>query len=96
MTSTAPAAPAPPASAPEIASAVSALGPGPLTEEGLVRHIHPLFSRVLQRQEIYLSNHSLGRPLDREEQLLLHGEARVRLLPQRLDGRPETGARRHE
>lgn len=50
---------------PEIASAVAALGDGALTEEGLVRHIHPLFSRVLGRKEIYLSNHSLGRPLDR-------------------------------
>lgn len=47
-----------------IARAVEALGPGPLTEEGLVRHVHPLFSRVLKRKEIYLANHSLGRPLD--------------------------------
>lgn len=30
----------------------------------LVRHIHPLFSRVLKREGIYLANHSLGRPLD--------------------------------
>jgi kynureninase len=43
---------------------VAALGPGPLEEPSLIRHIHPLFSRVLQRQEIYLANHSLGRPLD--------------------------------
>lgn len=49
---------------PRIASAVRAMGPGPLSEEGLVRHIHPLFSRVLARREIYLANHSLGRPLD--------------------------------
>ncbi|MBK7405740.1 MAG: aminotransferase class V-fold PLP-dependent enzyme [Phycisphaerales bacterium] len=40
------------------------MGGGPLTEEGLRRHIHPLFSRVLRREEIYLANHSLGRPLD--------------------------------
>lgn len=38
---------------------------GPLTEAGLVEHIHPLFSRALARTgEIYLANHSLGRPLD--------------------------------
>ncbi len=46
--------------------AVSALGPAPLREEALVHWIHPLFSRVLHRagDEIYLANHSLGRPLD--------------------------------
>ena len=49
----------------DIADAVAALGPVPLTEESLVRHIHPLFSRVLARKEIYLANHSLGRPPDR-------------------------------
>jgi kynureninase len=49
---------------PAIAEAVAALGEGPLTEEGLRRHIHPLFSRVLARTEIYLANHSLGRPPD--------------------------------
>ncbi len=47
-----------------IRSAAAALGPGPLREDALVRHVHPLFSRVLQRRELYLSNHSLGRPLD--------------------------------
>lgn len=47
-----------------IAAAVAALGPDALTEASLVRHIHPLFSRVLRRDEIYLANHSLGRPLD--------------------------------
>ncbi len=36
----------------------------PLTEENLRTHVHPLFSRVLARDEIYLANHSLGRPLD--------------------------------
>ncbi len=49
-----------------IAAAVAALGPGPLTEEGIARHVAPLFSRVLARHggQIYLANHSLGRPLD--------------------------------
>lgn len=47
-----------------ILQAVAAMGPGPLTERGLISHIHPLFSRVLERREIYLANHSLGRPLD--------------------------------
>ncbi|MFN9993732.1 MAG: aminotransferase, partial [Phycisphaerales bacterium] len=47
-----------------ISKAASGLGEGPLSEELLVRHIHPLFSRVLQRDGIYLANHSLGRPLD--------------------------------
>jgi kynureninase len=38
---------------------------GPLTEPALAEHIHPLFSRALARTgEIYLANHSLGRPLD--------------------------------
>lgn len=48
----------------EIQARVAELGPGPLEESSLIRSIHPLFSRVLQRQEIYLANHSLGRPLD--------------------------------
>jgi kynureninase len=43
---------------------VSKLGDGPLTEAGLREHIWPLFSRVLKRSEIYVANHSLGRPLD--------------------------------
>jgi len=47
-----------------ISEAISAIGDGPLTEDGLCRHVFPLFSRVLQRDEIYLANHSLGRPLD--------------------------------
>lgn len=48
-----------------IAEQVRKLGPGPLTEDGLREHIWPLFSRVLAREDIYLANHSLGRPLDR-------------------------------
>lgn len=51
-----------------IEEAVAKLGNGPLTESGLVEHIHPLFSRTLNRNqstdEIYLANHSLGRPMD--------------------------------
>jgi len=44
---------------------VSKLGTGPLTEEALREHVWPLFSRTLSRdKEIYLANHSLGRPLD--------------------------------
>ena len=42
----------------------SALADAPLTEEAVVAHVHPHFSRVLAREEIYLANHSLGRPLD--------------------------------
>jgi len=38
---------------------------GALSEAGLREHVWPRFSRVLQRDEIYLANHSLGRPLDR-------------------------------
>ncbi|WP_447969092.1 aminotransferase class V-fold PLP-dependent enzyme [Nitrospira sp. M1] len=44
--------------------ALAALGSGPLEEHALRTHIHPLFSHVLRRQETYLANHSLGRPLD--------------------------------
>ncbi len=51
-----------------ITKAVARLGNEPLSEAGLIEHIHPLFSRVLARNqrtdEIYLANHSLGRPLD--------------------------------
>ncbi len=51
-----------------IQSAVDQLGPGPLIESKIIEHIHPLFSRVLERNkssnEIYLANHSLGRPMD--------------------------------
>ncbi|MCO5297852.1 MAG: aminotransferase class V-fold PLP-dependent enzyme [Fimbriimonadaceae bacterium] len=48
-----------------VESQVAKLGAGPLTEAGLREHIWPLFSRVMARDEIYLANHSLGRPLDR-------------------------------
>lgn len=53
---------------PTIADATSRLPDGPLTEGALVEHIHPLFTRALARDhEIYLANHSLGRPLDQTE-----------------------------
>ncbi len=50
----------------ELEAAVAAMGPGPLTESALQRHVAPLFSRVRAgfRDRIYLANHSLGRPLD--------------------------------
>jgi len=49
-----------------IEAAVAALGPGPLNEGALQRHVAPLFSRhkLLYGDRIYLANHSLGRPLD--------------------------------
>lgn len=47
------------------------MGPGALSESGLRDHVFPLFSRVLERGresgEIYLANHSLGRPMDAVE-----------------------------
>ena len=49
---------------PQIRQAVDALGAGPLTEDALVQHVFPLFTRVLARPDIYVANHSLGRPLD--------------------------------
>jgi kynureninase len=36
-----------------------------LDEPWLKQHVWPRFSRVLKREEIYLANHSLGRPPDR-------------------------------
>lgn len=51
-----------------IKDAVSHLADEALSESAVVEHLHPLFSRVLARNErtdeIYLANHSLGRPLD--------------------------------
>ena len=47
-----------------IEAAVEAHGPGRLTADAIARHLRPLFSRTLARREIYLANHSLGRPLD--------------------------------
>ncbi len=60
-----------------ITDSVRRLGDGPLTEHGLREAVWPLFSRVLNRPvhpalrdrpEIYLANHSLGRPLDQTAQ----------------------------
>ncbi len=51
-----------------IEAQVAKLGSGLLTEAGLREHVWPLFSRAMAgdkaRNEIYLANHSLGRPLD--------------------------------
>ena len=51
-----------------IETQIAKLGSGPLTEVGLREHVWPLFSRAMAgdkaRNEIYLANHSLGRPLD--------------------------------
>ncbi len=58
---------------PTIADAVQSLGSGPLTEDSVRECLWPLFNRVQTRPahpklngraEIYLANHSLGRPLD--------------------------------
>jgi len=60
----------------KIQQALTALGSEPLEEHSLLTHIHPLFSKVLRRQETYLANHSLGRPLDQTQfdiqQALVH------------------------
>jgi kynureninase len=49
-----------------IEAAVAALGAGALTEDGVQRHLAPLFARhkLAYGDRIYLANHSLGRPLD--------------------------------
>lgn len=51
-----------------IEKTVARMDTGPLTESEVIEHLHPLFSRTLARNErsneIYLANHSLGRPLD--------------------------------
>ena len=41
------------------------MAPPRLAEAHLRREIWPRFSRVMKRDEIYLANHSLGRPPDR-------------------------------
>src|SRR4051794_647394 len=53
-----------------IEAALQGLGSDPLDEASIYRDVAPLFSRVLARAggEIYLANHSLGRPLDVTEQ----------------------------
>lgn len=51
-----------------IQDAVARLGGSPLQEPSVIEHLHPLFTRALARNdtsgEIYLANHSLGRPPD--------------------------------
>lgn len=56
-----------------------------MAEAGLREHVWPLFSRVLgsNRKEIYLANHSLGRPLD---QTALDVQRGLDLWYERLDG----------
>lgn len=52
-----------------IADAVAGLGDAPLTEDRCREHLWPLFTRTIEAVsksgELYLANHSLGRPLDR-------------------------------
>jgi len=66
-------APTQPAFSSIISESVQRMGSGPLTEQGLREAVWPLFGRSLDRPnhpklknrpEIYLANHSLGRPLD--------------------------------
>jgi kynureninase len=45
-------------------ASLTELGEGPLSAAFIQSRVRPLFSRVLERIEIYLANHSLGRPLD--------------------------------
>ncbi len=47
-----------------LSQSIAALGDAPLNEALLCRHIFPLFSKVLAGDDVYLANHSLGRPLD--------------------------------
>jgi kynureninase len=56
-----------------LVDAVAAMGSCALTEDGLRRHVFPLFSKALARPGIYLANHSLGRPLDQTEDDLREG-----------------------
>ncbi len=58
-----------------IAEAAAALGPGPLTEKGVVRIVRPLFSEALVSGEIYLTTHALGRPPDRMQADVREGAA---------------------
>jgi kynureninase len=66
-----------------ISAQVEKLGNGPLTEDALREHIWPLFSRARSStEEIYLANHSLGRPLDQTSHDIQRG---VDLWYDRLD-----------
>ncbi|MBV9154940.1 MAG: aminotransferase, partial [Acidobacteriaceae bacterium] len=66
-----------------LSEAVAFLGPGPLQEETLERYIFPLFSKALTKREIYLANHSLGRPLD---QTAVDVAEAIELWQTKLDG----------
>ena len=66
-----------------IQKAVAALGQGALDESRLCTYIHPLFSQVLRRKEIYLANHSLGRPLD---QTIIDVQAALASWYEKMDG----------
>lgn len=61
---------------------------GPLTEDLVTHHIRPLFSRCLRQGEIYLANHSLGRPLDSVRESVTEA---VRLWEDRLDASWDEG-----
>ena len=56
---------------------LSELDASPLTENDLRNHVWPMFSRVIrscrERGEIYLANHSLGRPLDHSAEHIKEG-----------------------
>ena len=54
----------------DIATAVSALNNQSLSEEQVCKHLHPLFKETLKisASNIYLANHSLGRPLDKTKE----------------------------
>src|SRR6516162_9367401 len=60
-----------------IEAAVAAMGPDALTEAGLSTHVARLFARTLgeTRDLVYLANHSLGRPLDADEDDVREGIA---------------------
>jgi len=60
-----------------IETAVAALGDGALEESTLQRHVAPLFERMRAQSpgEVYLANHSLGRPLDAAEDDVREGMA---------------------
>lgn len=66
-----------------IQQTVAALGQEALDESLLCTYIHPLFSQVLSRKEIYLANHSLGRPLD---QMALDVQAALASWYEKMDG----------
>ena len=74
-----------------IQESVDRLPSGSLDEESLRQHVFPLFSRVLAASpdEIYLANHSLGRPLDKTAQDIADA---LDFWYQRLDGAWEEDA----